>query len=137
MMPLSGASAATASVKARRRWAPAGCPAAQQLFLHFHDSLGALQAEREAGILLLEKGHLGRERVGFGDLWAALGRRQRAEGAGVALPAPVGQRRGVEALAVQDGGNAAGVSRAIRVGENAQLVLGSEDPAVRTSAELR
>jgi hypothetical protein len=105
--------------------------------LHFHDSLGALQAKREAGILLLEKGHLGRERVGFGDLWAALDRRQGAESACIALPAPVGQRRGVKALTAQNGGDAAGVSRAIRVGENAQLLLGGEDPAVRTSGELR
>jgi len=67
--------------------------------LHVHDSLGTLQAKREAGILLLEKGHFGRERVGFNRLWAALDRRQCAEGAGVALPAPVGQRRGVKALA--------------------------------------
>ncbi len=104
--------------------------------MDFHDSLGALQAKREAGILLLEKGHLGRERVGFGDLWAAPGRRQCAEDAGVALPAPVGQRRGVKALAAQNGGDAAGVSRAIRVGENAQLVLGGEDAAVRASREL-
>ena len=136
-MPLSGARPATASVKARRRWAPAGCPAAPQLFLHFHDSLGALQAKREAGILLLEKGHFSRERVGFGDLWATLGRRQCAESACVALPAPVGQRRGVKALTAQNGGDAAGVSRAIRVGENAQLVLGGEDPTVRASGELR
>jgi len=104
--------------------------------LHFHDGLGALQAKREAGILLLEKGHLGRERVGSGDLWAALDRRQCAEGTCVALPAPVGQRRGVEALAAQNGGDAAGVSRAIRVGENAQLVLGGEDAAARASGEL-
>jgi hypothetical protein len=136
-MPLSGARPATASVKARRRWAPAGCPAAPQLFLHFHDSLGALQAKREAGILLLEKGHFSRERVGFGDLWAALDRGQGAESACIALPAPVGQRRGVKALTAQNGGDAAGVSRAIRVGENAQLLLGGEDPAVRTSGELR
>jgi len=105
--------------------------------LYFHDSLGALQTKREAGILLLEKGHFGHERVGFNRLWAALDRRQCTKGAGVALPAPVGQRRGVEALAAQNGGDAAGVSRAIRVGENAQLVLGGEDPAVRTSRKLR
>jgi len=104
--------------------------------LDVHDGLGALQAKREAGILPLEKGHLGRERVGFGDLWAALGRRQGAESACVALPAPVGQRRGVEALAAQNGSDAAGVSRTIRVGENAQLVLGGENPTVRASREL-
>jgi len=104
--------------------------------LDFHDGLGALQAKCQAGILLLEKGHFGRERVGFGRLWAALDRRQCAESAGVALPAPVGQRRGVEALAAQNGGNAAGVSRAIRVGENAQLILGGEDAAVRASRKL-
>ena len=135
-MPPAGARPATASVKARRRWTPAGCPAAPQLFLYFHDSLGALQAKREAGILLLEKGHLGRERIGFGDLWAALDRHQGAESACVALPAPVSQRRGVEALAAQDGGDAAGVSRTIRVGETAQLVLGGEDPTVRAGGEL-
>jgi len=87
--------------------------------LYFHDGLGTLQTKRQAGIFLLEKGHLGCERVGFGHLRAAPGRRQCAEGAGVALPAPVGQRRGVEALAAQDGGDAAGVGRPVRVGENA------------------
>jgi len=54
--------------------------------LHFHDSLGALQAKRETGILLLKEGHFGRERIGFGDLWAALDRRQGAESACIALP---------------------------------------------------
>jgi hypothetical protein len=67
--------------------------------LDFHDSLGALQAKRETGILLLKEGHFSRERIGFGDLWAALDRRQGAESACIALPAPVGQRRGVKALA--------------------------------------
>jgi len=84
----------------------------------------------------LEKGYFGRKRVGFGRLRAAPGRRQRAESTCVALPAPVGQRRGVKALAAQNGGDAAGVSRAIRVGENAQLILGGEDAAVRASREL-
>jgi len=106
------------------------------VFLDFHDSLGALQPKREAGIFLLEKGHFSRERVGFGDLWAALDRRQGAESACIALPAPVGQRRGVKALTAQNGGDAAGVSRAVRVGENAQLILGGEDPAVWTSGKL-
>jgi hypothetical protein len=104
--------------------------------LDCHDGLGVLQPKRETGILLLEKGHLGRERVGFGDLWAALDRRQCAESACIALPAPVGQRRGVKALTAQNGGDAAGVSRAIRVGENAQLILGGEDPTARASGEL-
>ena len=104
--------------------------------MHFHDGLGALQPKCEAGILLLEKGHFGRERVGFGDLWAALDRRQGTESACVALPAPVGQRRGVKALAAQNGGDAACFSCTIRVGENAQLVLGGEDATVRASREL-
>jgi len=91
--------------------------------LDFHDGLCALQPKRETGILLLKEGHFSRERIGFGDLWAALDRRQGAESACVALPAPVGQRRGVKALTAQNGGDAAGVSRAIRVGENAQWLL--------------
>ncbi len=135
-MPPTGASAATASVKARRRWAPAGCPAAPQLFLNTDDGLGTCQSQHQTRVVFLKSRHFGGERVGFGDLWAALDRRQCTKGAGVALPAPVGQRRGVEALAAQNGGDAASVSRAIRVSENAQLILGGEDPPVRADGEL-
>jgi hypothetical protein len=55
--PLAGASATTASVKARRRWAPAGCPAAPQLFLHVDDRLGARQALRQTRIITLQNGN--------------------------------------------------------------------------------
>jgi len=100
------------------------------------DGLGTCQSQRQTRIVFLKSRHFGGERVGFGGLWAALGRRQCTKGASSALPTPVGQRRGVEALAAQNGGDAAGVSRAIRVSENAQFVLGGEDAAVRASREL-
>jgi len=101
------------------------------------DGLGTRQSQRQTRVVSLKSRHFGGERVGFSGLWAALGRRQCAEGTGVALPAPVGESRGVEALAAQNGSDATGVSRAIRVGENAQLILGGEDPAARASGELR
>ena len=137
VMPLFGASATTASVKARRRWAPMGCPAAPPLFLDPDDGLGPRQVLRQASIVPLQQRQFGGERIGFGDLRAAPDRRQRAEGPGVALPAPVGQRRGVDALATQNGADAAGRGSAIGLGENAQLVLRREGPSAWPIRQFR
>ena len=87
------------------------------------------QAQRETGIVALKQGQFGCQRVGFGGLRSALGRRQRVEGAGVALPAPVGEGGRVETLAAQDGADATGLSGAIGLGQDAQLVLRGEGPA--------
>jgi hypothetical protein len=90
------------------------------------------QAPRETGIVALRQSEFGRQRVDFDGLAAALARNQRAEGTGVALPAPVGEGRGVDALAAQNGADATGFRGAIGLGKNAQLVLGGECPAART-----
>ena len=55
------------------------------------------------------------------------------EGPGVALPPPVGEGRGVDPLAAQNGADTAGFSGAIGIGEDAQLVLRRERPATRAS----
>jgi len=88
-----GASDTTASVKARRRWAPAGCPATPQLFLDSNDRLGACQAQRQTRIFLLQQSNLGGERVRFVDFRAPPGGCQRAERSGVALTAPLAKGR--------------------------------------------
>ena len=98
-----------------------------------YDGLGTRQPQRQTGIVLLEQDHFGGERVRFDGLRAAPGRRQRAEGPGVALPPPVGESRGVDPLAAQNGADAAGLSGAIGIGEDAQLVLRGEGPAARAS----
>ena len=136
-MPLAGASATTASVKARRRWAPAGCPATPQLFLDANDRLGPCQAQRQTGIVALQQRHFGGERVGLGGFRTTLGWRQRAECSGVALTAPIGQRRGVDALAAQDGADPTGRSGAIGLGEDPQLVLRGEGPPARAIGQFR
>jgi hypothetical protein len=91
-MPLTGASATTASVKVRRRWVPAGCPAAPQLFLDV-DGLGSRQTQCQPGIIALKGSHFGYKRVGFGNLRAAFARNQCGEGPGVALPSSVSESR--------------------------------------------
>ena len=93
------------------------------------DGLRACQAPRETGVVALRQSKFGCQRVGFDGLAAALARDQRAEGPGVAPPAPVGQGRGIEALATQDGADPAGLSGAIGIGQDAQLVLDREGPA--------
>jgi hypothetical protein len=104
--------------------------------LELDDRFGACQPQRQTGIVSPEKRQLGGERVGFSGLRSALGRRQRTEGTGLALPAPVGQGRGVDTLATQDGADAAGLSGAIGIGKDAQLVLRGEAPATRTRGQF-
>ncbi len=62
---------------------------------------------------------------------AALERYHGAEGPGVALLAPVCERRGVDVLAPQDGTNPAGIGGKISLGQNAELVLGCKIPSAR------
>jgi hypothetical protein len=58
-MPLAGTSATTASVNARRRWTPAGCPTAPQLFLDVDNGFGTRQTQRETSIIPLKNGYFG------------------------------------------------------------------------------
>jgi hypothetical protein len=106
-------------------------------FLDADDRLGTGQAQRQTGIVALQLRHRGGERVGLGDLRATPGRRQCAEGSGVALPAPVGQSRGVDTLAAQHGTDPPGLGGAIGLGEDAQLVLGGEGPPARAIGQFR
>jgi len=92
--------------------------------LDLYNGFGARQASDELRVVALQRRHLAGERVGFGGLRSAFDRRQCAEGAEVALPAPVGQGRGIDRLAAEDGTNAAALTRAVGLGEDAQLVLG-------------
>jgi hypothetical protein len=130
-MRLSGAIATTACVKARRRSAPAGCPTAPQLFLKLDDGFRAFQALCQTGIIALSQSQFGCKRVGFSNLPAALGGRQCTEGSGVPLLAPFGEGRRVNALATQDGTDAAGRCRAIGLGQDAYLVPRGERTAPR------
>jgi hypothetical protein len=99
--------------------------------LEIDDCFGAHQAARQTAILPLQECHFGCQRIRFGGLWAALGRHQRANSPGIPEPAPVGQCRGVDALAAQDGAHPAFFGGPIGLGQDAQLVLGGERPAAR------
>ena len=136
-MRLAGASATMAAVRARRRSAPTGYPAVPQLFLHVDDGLGAGQPPRQTRILLLNKSEFARQRVGLGGFRAALDRNQSAKGPGRAKPTPVAERRRVNALATQNRANPTSVGGAIGLGQDAQLVLGSERPSPRAIGEFR
>jgi hypothetical protein len=135
-MPLAGASATTASVKARRRWVPARCPAAPQLFLEIDDRLGACQAQRQTGIIALEEDQFGCRRIGFGGFATTPGGNQRAVSSGDPLLAPFGEGRGVETFATQDGADPTGIGGAIGIGQDAQLVLDGEGPPARASGQF-
>ena len=108
VMPLTGGIVATASVKLRRRPASSGSPAGPQVFLDGNDRLGAGEAARQMGVVLFQQYDFCRQRIGFDGFRAAPGRRQRAEGAGVALAAPVAEGGRVNTFAAQNGANAAG-----------------------------
>ena len=105
-------------------------------FLDFDDRLGALQAQRHALVVALQLGMFGRQRVGLGDLGAALDRLQRLAGAGVALPTPIRQQRGIEPLAPQDRANAAR-PRLIDLAKYPKLVGGRERPTAWPVGEFR
>jgi hypothetical protein len=129
-MRLSGAIATTACVLvAVRRQRDA-----QQLrnfFLKLDDGFRAFQALCQTGIIALSQSQFGCKRVGFSNLPAALGGRQCTEGSGVPLLAPFGEGRRVNALATQDGTDAAGRCRAIGLGQDAYLVARGERTAPR------
>jgi hypothetical protein len=97
--------------------------------LQVDDGFGALEASCQASIIALNKGQLGCHWLGFDGLRAAFGWNQCTEGSGVPQPAPFSKGRGVEPLATQDGGDATGLSGAIGLGQDAQLVLRGERPA--------
>ncbi len=96
------------------------------------DGFRARQAPRQTGVVTQQLGTFVSLRVRFGRLRAALVRTQRADGASVAQSAPVGQGRGVDAFATQDGASTTGLGGAIGLGQDAQLVLRAEGPPART-----
>src|SRR3981081_3222767 len=110
VMRLAGASATLAAVRARPPRHPRLPP----------------QKKRESP----------RQRVGLGGFRAALDRNQSAKGPGRAKPTPVAERRRVNALATQNRANPTGVGGAIGLGQDAQLVLGSERPSPRAIGEF-
>jgi hypothetical protein len=101
--------------------------------LELDDGFGTLQAQRETGIVALNPGQFRCQRIRFGGLRSALAGNQGAEGSGIAFPAPVGERRGVEPFATQDGADPTGLRGAIGFGQDAQLVLRGEGPAARAN----
>jgi len=104
--------------------------------LDVDDGFRAGQALLEAGVVLLQAGQFGGQRVGFGGFPAAFGRGETADSAGLALAAPIGEVRGVEALPAQDGADAAGVGGTVDLGEDAQLVLCGEGAAARALGQF-
>jgi hypothetical protein len=99
--------------------------------LEVDDGFGALQAQREAGIVALKAGQVSGQRIGFGGFRSAPRRGQAADGSRVPLAAPFGQIGRVETFAAQDGTDPAGIGGAIGLRQDAQLVLGGERPAAR------
>jgi hypothetical protein len=85
------------------------------------------------GRRLLGRGRRSERQAGRADSGADSG---GAEGPSVPLPAPVGEGRGVEALATQDGADPTGISGAIGIGQDAQLVLDGEGPAARAVGQF-
>jgi hypothetical protein len=104
--------------------------------LEIDDRLGTRQALRETGIVALQEGQFGCERIGFGGLATTPGWNQRAVSSGVPLPAPFGEGRRVEALTTQNGADPAGIGGAIGLGQDAQLVLDGEGPPARASRQF-
>jgi hypothetical protein len=72
------------------------------------------------------------ERIGFNGLRATFAGNQRAEGAGVLQPAPLDEGQGIQPLATQDGADPTGISGAIGLGQDAQVVLRGERPEARS-----
>jgi len=103
--------------------------------LDFNNRLGALHAQRQALVVALQPGVFSRQRVRFGDLGTALDALQRLAGAGVALPTPIRQQRGIEPLATQDRANAAW-SRHFDLTQDPKLVGGGECPPTRPIGEF-
>ncbi len=65
----------------------------RNFFLNVDDDFGRCQAQREAGVVGPSDSQFGYQRVGLGGPRAALGGNLCTVGAGVTLPAPVGEGR--------------------------------------------
>jgi hypothetical protein len=105
--------------------------------LKIDDRLGALQPEPEPGVVLLRFRQRGAQWVGLTRLRSAPGRCQAVEDAGLALAAPVGQGRGVETLAAQQGTDLAAAGSPVGLGQETQLVLGGKGPPPWPLGQLR
>ena len=72
--------------------------------------------------------HFRRQRIGFEGFRAAPGRCQRAKGASVTLPPPVGELREVHAFAGENGADTTGLGRPVGRDKDALLIRGCERP---------
>jgi hypothetical protein len=104
--------------------------------LDLDDGLGLFELTLKLSLLPIGLGQRRGQRVGRRGLRPALERFQRLEGAGVALSAPVGQRRRVQTFPAQNGCNPAGVCRSIRLAQNPQLLRSREGPAFRAGRQF-
>jgi hypothetical protein len=93
--------------------------------LDFHYGFGSTQLECQTFVLAHQLGVLGRQRIDFGHLGTAPDSLQGLVGAGVTLPAPLGQGGGVKALPPQDRARAASPG-VVDLHEDANLVRGRE-----------
>ena len=103
--------------------------------MDFDDRLGALQTKRQAFVVALQLGVLRRQRMDRLDLGAALDGLQRFVAAGVALPAPLAQLRGIEPLAPQDSADAAR-PRLVNLAQYPQLFGCREGATTRPVAQF-
>jgi hypothetical protein len=97
--------------------------------LYFDNGFGAGEAQREASIVLSRERQFGRERVELGDFRTTPRGRQRADGAGLALAAPVAENGRVKAFTAQNSADLPGVGGTVSFSQDAQLVLHGEGPA--------
>jgi len=104
--------------------------------LDIDDGLSLRQALAQLRVLLLQFTDARVPRCRRLGLGSALVRRQRRQGAGLALAPPGGQVRGVQPLAAQQGADLAGLA-AVGLLKDAQLVLGAEVTALRPLLDLR
>ena len=106
--------------------------------MDFDDRLGALQPFCQEPVVALQLSMFRRQRIGRGDLGAAVDRAQRFKGPSVALATPIGQSRGIEPLTAHDRPDPSrNACRAIRFAKDAQFVLGRKRAATRTLDEFR
>jgi hypothetical protein len=83
---------------ARRARAASHLQQGRHFFLDIDDRLGLLKPLTQASIFMAELARAGDGRIGCHGLGAAAQRFERLERTGGTLAAPIGQRRGVEAL---------------------------------------
>jgi len=105
--------------------------------LDLDDGFGLLKPLAEPGVFLIGLGQFGGDGVGSCAARPALERFERGVSAGVALPAPVRQGRRVKAFTAQNGGDPAGVSRAVGFRQDAELCGSREGPALRPRRQFR